>query len=57
VPRGPLEIVANGEVFRSADPAGNSAALDFEQPADKSMWIAARCTDAHTKPIYVTVEG
>jgi hypothetical protein len=57
VPLSRLEIVANGDVVRFADPAGNSAALDFELPADTSLWIAARTTGAHTTPIYVVVDG
>jgi hypothetical protein len=62
-----LEIVANGEVIRLAKPLEKSAVLDFELPADGSMWIAARATSvstaglrttsAHTTPIYVTVNG
>jgi hypothetical protein len=54
---GRLEIVANGEVLRSADAAGTSAELSFELPADRSMWIAARAADAHTTPVYITVDG
>jgi hypothetical protein len=57
VPLGRLEIVVNGDVIRSIDPTGTSAALDFELPADQSMWIAARATGAHTTPVYVTVDG
>jgi hypothetical protein len=53
----PLEVVANGEVVRSAVRLGNSALLDFEFPAEHSMWIAARTNGAHTTPVYVTVEG
>jgi hypothetical protein len=53
----PLEIVANGEVIRSAEAAGNSARLDFELPAETSMWIAARTVSAHTTPVYITVGG
>ena len=56
-PLGPLEIVANGDVIRTAQPKGNSAVLDFELPADKSMWIAARVKGAHTTPVYVKVAG
>jgi len=52
-----LEIVLNGEVIRSASPAGNSASLDFSITADHSFWIAARTKGAHTSPVYVTVEG
>jgi hypothetical protein len=52
-----LEVVANGVVVRSAEPLGHSASLDFELPADHSMWIAARTTGAHTTPVYVTVNG
>jgi hypothetical protein len=52
-----LEIVANGEVVRSAEPLGHSAVLDFELPAEHSMWIAARTAGAHTTPVYVTVDG
>lgn len=57
VPLGRLEIVTNGEVIRAADPASTSAALDFEIPADHSMWIAARAAAAHTTPVYITVDG
>ena len=53
----PLEVVANGEVVRSAALLGNSAVLDFELAADHSMWIAARTAGAHTTPVYVTVNG
>ncbi len=52
----PLEIVVNGEVVRSAKATDNSASLDFELPADHSLWIAARTKGAHTSPVYVTVE-
>ena len=55
VPLGRLEIAVNGDVIRSADPVGTSAAIDFELPAENSMWIAARATGAHTTPVYVTV--
>lgn len=54
---GPLEVVANGEVVRSVARLGNSAVLDFNLPAEKSMWIAARTVGAHTTPVYVTVDG
>ena len=57
MPLGRLEIVANGEVIRGAEPAGNSAALDFELPAERSMWLAARTAGSHTTPVYVTVDG
>ena len=57
VPLGRLEVVANGEVIGFSDPAGKSAVLDLAVPADKSMWIAARTTGAHTTPVYVVVEG
>ncbi len=57
VPLGALEIVANGEVVRSAEPDGNKASVDFEIPASGSMWIAARTRDSHTTPVYVTVGG
>lgn len=53
----PLEIVANGDVIRTGNPGGASASLDFELPADRSMWIAARVTGAHTTPVYITVDG
>jgi hypothetical protein len=56
-PLGRLEIVANGKVIRSAEPAGTSASLEFELPADRSMWIAARTTYAHTTPVYLTIDG
>ena len=52
-----LEVVANGVVVRSAEPLGHSATLDFDLPADHSMWIAARTAGAHTTPVYVTVNG
>lgn len=52
-----LEVVANGVVVRSAEASGNSAALDFELPAQRSIWIAARTVGAHTTPVYVTVDG
>jgi hypothetical protein len=43
-----LEVVANGEVVRSAPVEGNAAELDFELPADKSLWTAARVAmDGH----------
>jgi hypothetical protein len=57
VPLGRLEVVANGAVIGMSDPAGNSAVLDLIVTADKSMWIAARTTGAHTTPVYVVVEG
>jgi hypothetical protein len=49
---GPLEIVANGDVIRTSD-----GILDFDQPAQEGMWIAARTQGAHTTPIYVSVDG
>lgn len=52
-----LEIVANGEVIRSAESNGAAASLDFELPAHRSMWVAARVAGAHTTPVYVTVDG
>lgn len=57
VPIGRLEVVVNGQVFRSASPTGNTALLEFDLSADRSMWIAARATGAHTTPIYVTVDN
>jgi hypothetical protein len=52
-----LEIVANGEVVRSADAQNKTASLDFELPAAESMWIAARSRGSHTTPVYITVSG
>jgi hypothetical protein len=57
VPLGRLEIIANGEVIGTSDPVGNSARCDLVVTADKSMWIAARTTGAHTTPVYVVVDG
>jgi len=49
---GPLEIVANGDVIRSA-----GGALDFDQTVQQGMWIAARSRGAHTTPVYVRMDG
>ncbi len=60
---GPLEIVVNGEVSRAMQPVDKSATLEFDIPAETSMWIAARTaagvrtTGAHTTPVYVSVNG
>jgi hypothetical protein len=49
---GQLEIVVNGDVVRSAP-----STLDFELPVTQSIWVAARCSGAHTTPVYITVDG
>ena len=56
-PLGPLQIVANGAVVREVEASANRAALDFELPVEGSMWLAARTKDAHTTPVYITVNG
>ncbi|MEE9371071.1 MAG: hypothetical protein V3W45_06330, partial [Sedimentisphaerales bacterium] len=47
----PVEIIVNGEVVAKGK--------DIDKPLrlEDSCWIAARCRDAHTSPIYVTLEG
>ncbi|MHC4158988.1 MAG: CehA/McbA family metallohydrolase [Planctomycetota bacterium] len=47
----PVEIIVNGEVVAKGK--------DIDKPLrlKDSCWIAARCRDAHTSPIYVTLEG
>jgi hypothetical protein len=57
LPLGPLEIVVNGEVVRSAGGSGRSAVLNYELPAKDSMWIAARGPNCHTTPVYITFKG
>lgn len=67
VPLGKLELVAHGEVLKSvsAGDAGQSASelsIDLEIPAQKGIWIAARCEAgpmqlAHTTPLYISVDG
>ena len=62
-----LEIVAQGEVLRkvTAGESGQTSAalaLEFDVPADRGTWIAARARAAdtqlaHTTPVYVTVNG
>ena len=60
---GPLEIVCNGEVVKSASLAGAlaAAALELELPVNETCWLAARCTGpgpfAHTSPVYIDVPG
>jgi len=60
-----LEIIAHGEVIRSADSTGPTQSelqLDFTVKAGVSMWIAARAVSyngafAHTSPVYIIVAG
>lgn len=56
-PIGCLQVIANGEVIREADASGNEAVLDFDLPSERSLWLAARTRDAHTSPLYITVNG
>jgi len=53
VPPQYLEVVAQGEVLKST----RSASLEFDLPVHESTWIAARCSGAHTTPVYVRVGG
>ena len=60
-----LELISHGRVIRCvepSDPKQERLALDFEVPADRSQWLAARTTAcngavAHTSPVYVIVDG
>jgi hypothetical protein len=55
---GHLEVVEQGEVIRSAQPASREAKellLDFMITVQHSTWIAARCYGGHTTPVYVKV--
>jgi hypothetical protein len=60
-----LEVLSHGTVIRAAassNPADDRLELDFDLPADRSQWIAARVTThndglAHTSPVYVLVDG
>lgn len=67
-----LELVVNGEVVATAQPAadGTSAKLSHVLEVDKSVWIAARVRGAghrrvmndarlfaHTSPVYCTKDG
>jgi hypothetical protein len=53
VPPRYLEVVAQGDVIRST----KEGSLEFTMPVRDSMWIAARCSGAHTTPVYVKVGG
>jgi hypothetical protein len=70
VPFERLELLVNGEVVASAAPAadGLSASVDAEWVADRSAWVAARCSGAtqlsdgqrvfaQSSPAYVETEG
>lgn len=48
-----LEIVAKGEVIRATASVASELSLDFEVPVTESTWLAARCSGAHTTPIYI----
>jgi hypothetical protein len=48
-----LEIVAQGDVIRSS----RQLKLEFDLPVTRGTWIAARCSGAHTTPVYVKVNG
>ncbi|MFB3829259.1 MAG: CehA/McbA family metallohydrolase [Bryobacteraceae bacterium] len=60
-----LEVVAHGRVIRSAEASGpkqGKLVVEFDLPAAKSQWIAARTTSfngalAHTSPVYLIVDG
>jgi len=69
-PIGNFQIVSNGgEILCETNVPGKEAELSIEIPADKSRWIAARCSPndnygaifgpnvAHTSAIYVTIDG
>ncbi|MHC4531786.1 MAG: hypothetical protein ACYSXD_09525, partial [Planctomycetota bacterium] len=47
----PVEIIINGEVVSEGKDIDKSIRLE------DSCWIAARCSDAHTSPVYITLEG
>ncbi len=47
----PVEIIINGEV------AAQGKDIDKTITLTDSCWIAARCSDAHTSPVYVALEG
>ncbi|MBL4847010.1 MAG: hypothetical protein JKY65_15935, partial [Planctomycetes bacterium] len=51
-----VELVANGEVVAQKDLAGSGVWRPDVTIAD-SAWVLARCTTAHTGPIYVDVAG
>lgn len=67
VPLKSLEIIAHGKVIRrlSSEEINQSQgriSIKLTLPAEKGMWIAARCyakqgQAAHTTPVYVTVDG
>jgi hypothetical protein len=63
VPLRAIEIVGHGEVLaRSVGKDAAHLTVDLEMPADRGIWIAARCDAglgqvAHTTPVYVTVNG
>lgn len=62
-PLSSLEIVAHGKVLRQASgQKADKLSVEFELPAERGIWIAARCKGgtgqvAHTTPVYVTVDG
>jgi hypothetical protein len=63
VPLSALEIIGHGKVLARA--AGGTRAhlsMDFQLPAERGIWIAAKSEAgigqvAHTTPVYVTVNG
>ena len=57
VPPRYLEVVAQGEVIKSAEQASarESISLDFTIPICHSTWIGARCAGAVTSPVYIRV--
>lgn len=48
-----LEIVSKGEVIRATASDASELTLEFELPVTESTWLAARCSGAHTTPIYI----
>ena len=68
-----LEVVVNGEVARTIEPANNkrelggfASGIDVKMALDRSSWVAVRCFEtlpqnrvqfAHTAPSYIEVLG
>lgn len=64
IPLRELTIIGHGEVVQKKSAETETAALelDFELPAERGIWLAARASGgkadtAHTTPVYISVDG
>ena len=67
IPLNKLELIGHSRVLKSvsvADPgqSKDELTIDLDIPADRGLWIAARCKAgpqqmAHTTPVYISVDG